>query len=180
MTTQRDELAAGPPAAALVADDPAEAFRQLSAGHVQAAFRLAWAILRDEGDAEDAAQDAFTAAWRQRFSLREVERFDAWFGRILVNCCRDRLRERARRPILTRGEFEVVSHDHSRATIERDELVREITRLDPDQQIVVMLRFWQDMAVDDIAERLGVRPGTVKSRLNRSMRRLRAFLEEAR
>jgi RNA polymerase sigma-70 factor, ECF subfamily len=163
--------------AGLAADDPEEAFRQLSARHVQSAYRLAWAILGDAGDAEDAAQDAFTSAWRQRNTLRDADRFDAWFGRILVNCCRDRLRRRAREPHPTPIEFDVGLPDHSRDSLERDELYREISRLDPDQRIVVILRFWQDMAVDDIAERLGVPPGTVKSRLHRSMRRLRVALE---
>ena len=180
MTRQPDGAAVCTASSVLVVDDPAEAFRQLSARHVQAAYRLAWAILGDEGDAEDAAQDAFTVAWRQRFSLREVERFDAWFGRILVNCCRDRLRQRARAPRVVRDGLEVVSQDHSRVTAERDELQREMTRLDPDQQIVVLLRFWEDLAIDDIAERLGVPAGTVKSRLHRSIRQLRVYLEEAR
>jgi RNA polymerase sigma factor (sigma-70 family) len=78
---------------------------------------------------------------------------------------------------LTTTDLDGALADHSHDTLERDELYREIARLDPDQRIVVILRFWQDMAVDDIAERLGVSPGTVKSRLHRSMRRLRVALE---
>jgi RNA polymerase sigma factor (sigma-70 family) len=79
---------------------------------------------------------------------------------------------------MARDGVDGVMPDHSRQTLDRDELYREITRLDPDQRIVVILRFWQDMAVDDIAERLGVPPGTVKSRLSRSVARLRVALEE--
>jgi len=178
MTTPPERVALAPQTASLAADDPEDAFRQLSARQVQAAYRLAWAILGDDRDAEDAAQDAFTLAWRQRFSLREVGRFDAWFGRILVNCCRDRLRKRRRTPRLMAGEVEGAVPDTNAATLERDELYAEIARLEPDQRIVVMLRFWNDMTVDDIAETLGVPTGTVKSRLHRSMRRLRVALEE--
>jgi RNA polymerase sigma-70 factor (ECF subfamily) len=61
--------------------------------------------------------------------------------------------------------------------LERDELYAAVAELEPDQRIVVMLRFWLDLTVDDIADRLGVPPGTVKSRLHRSMVRLRAALE---
>ena len=166
------------PAADMVEVDFGEAFRRLSEGHVQSAYRLAWAILGNEADAQDAVQDAFAAAWRQRSTLRDAKRFDAWFGRILLNRCRDRLRQRGRFPEMARDGVDGVMPDHSRQTLDRDELYREITRLDPDQRIVVILRFWQDMAVDDIAERLGVPPGTVKSRLSRSVARLRVALEE--
>jgi RNA polymerase sigma-70 factor (ECF subfamily) len=167
--------------------DAEEAFRQLSARNVQSAYRLAWAILGDDSDAEDATQDAFTSAWRQRRTLRDADRFDAWFGRILVNSCRDRLRRRAR----TRGIFGGGPHggdphggdrtgatpDNAHSLLERDELYSAVAGLDPDQRIVVMLRFWMDLTVDDIADRLGVPSGTVKSRLHRSMARLRATLE---
>lgn len=158
--------------------DSGDAFRRLSESHVQSAYRLAWAILGNEGDADDAVQDAFASAWRQRSSLREVERFDAWFGRILINRCRDRLRQRSRYPEMAPEGTEVALPDHSHAMLDRDELYQEINRLDPDQKIVVILRFWKDMAIDDIAERLGVPAGTVKSRLSRSVARLRMSLED--
>jgi RNA polymerase sigma-70 factor (ECF subfamily) len=157
-----------------------EAFRRVSARHVESAYRLAWAILGNDSDAEDATQDAFTSAWRQRLSLRDPDRFEAWFGRILVNSCRDRLRRRSRTWNLFGGEPDGVSPDHAPTALERDELYAAITALHPDQRIVVMLRFWQDLTVDEIADRLDVPAGTVKSRLHRSMARLRAVLEEDR
>jgi RNA polymerase sigma-70 factor (sigma-E family) len=166
--------------ARIAVDNSEEAFRQLSARHVQSAYRLAWAILGDDCDAEDATQDAFTSAWRQRSSLRDVDRFDAWFGRILINSCRDRLRRRARtRSAIGEGP-EATSPDHSHSMLERDELYSAVAGLDPDQRIVVMLRFWKDLTVDEIADRLDVPAGTVKSRLHRSMTRLRVVLEETR
>jgi RNA polymerase sigma-70 factor (ECF subfamily) len=79
---------------------------------------------------------------------------------------------------MARDDIDQALPDHSHATLDRDELYREINRLDPDQKIVVILRFWKDMAIDDIAERLGVPPGTVKSRLSRSVARLRMSLED--
>jgi RNA polymerase sigma-70 factor (ECF subfamily) len=165
--------------ARIAVDDPEEAFRQLSARHIQTAYRLAWAILGDDCDAEDATQDAFTSAWRQRSTLREADRFDAWFGRILVNSCRDRLRKRVRNRSLNLRSVgpEDEQPDHAPSMLERDELYRAVAELDPDQRIVVMLRFWMDLTVDDIADRLDVPAGTVKSRLHRSMTRLRAALE---
>lgn len=161
-----------------LARDSGEAFRRLSARHVQSAYRLAFAILGDGLEAEDAAQDAFTSAWRQRATLRDPDRFEAWFGRILVNVCRDRLRKRARIRRLA-GAMEEERHvDPAQATLDRDVLGRALASLDPDFRIVVILRFWTDLPVDGIAERLGIPAGTVKSRLHSSMRQLRAALEE--
>jgi len=177
MNTPYGGIALGQGATALAVSDPEEVFRQLSSRHVQTAYRLAWAILGDAPDAEDAVQDAFTSAWRRRTSLREADRFDAWFGRILINCCRDRLRQRARGPRSSAVMPEGVSPDHAPATAERDELATAMASLDEDQRIAVMLRFWLDMSVDDIAEKLGVPPGTVKSRLHRAMGKLRLALE---
>ena len=71
-----------------------EAFAALTRQNLDGAYRLAWAILRDSAEADDATQDAFAIAWRKRSSLREPDRFEAWFGRILVNVCRERLRSR--------------------------------------------------------------------------------------
>lgn len=63
---------------------------------IEPAFRTAMAILGHEADARDAIQEVFVKAWSQLLSLRDVERFDAWFGRILVNTCRSALRRRYR------------------------------------------------------------------------------------
>lgn len=158
--------------------DAAGVFRRLSSRHVVAAYRLALAILGDELEAEDASQDAFTLAWRQRASLRDLDKFEAWFSRILINICRDRLRRKTRaRHIVNAAAPEPVA-DPARAALDRDVLGRALAALTPDLRVVVVLRFWMDLSVGDIAERLGIPAGTVKSRLHSSMRQLRSALEE--
>ena len=71
----------------------AEAFQALADEHLDAAYRLARIILRDQAEAQDATHDAFVQAWRKWSTLRDPDRFEAWFDRILVNACRDRLRD---------------------------------------------------------------------------------------
>ena len=68
------------------------AFLALANEHLDRAYRLARAILRDPAEAQDATHDAFVQAWRKWETLRDPERFEAWFDRILVNTCRNRLR----------------------------------------------------------------------------------------
>lgn len=166
------------PVESVVASDEAtEAFRLMTARHLDKAYRLACAILGDAGEAEDATQDAFASAWRNRGTLRDTDKLEAWLGRILVNACRDRLRRRSRSRVqsLDLSSLPFVA-DGSDAASSRDELSRALARLDPDHRIVVILRFWADLTVEEIARRVGVAEGTVKSRLHYSMQQLRDAL----
>ncbi len=144
-------------------------------------YRLARAILADEREAEDALQDACMTAWRRGDSLRDPDRFQAWFERILINGCRDRLRGRQRqrvRSIALQAAWLAEGEGMAPDPAGRDGVLDDaFDRLDPDHRIVVLLRFWQDLTVEDIAERLGLPAGTVKSRLHYALRTLRTSLE---
>jgi RNA polymerase sigma-70 factor (ECF subfamily) len=144
---------------------------------LDASYRLARAILLDDGEAEDAVQEASLAAWRRRDSLRDADRFDVWFDRILVNQCRDQLRRRRRAVRVTAPPigFEPVAGAPETGT--DADLDRALDALDADHRIVVLLRYWQDRTVEDIADRVGIPAGTVKSRLHHALRTLRATLE---
>jgi RNA polymerase sigma-70 factor (ECF subfamily) len=156
-------------------------FERLIVDHLDRGYRLAAVILGNAADAEEAVSDAAMLAWRSRNGLRDPARFDAWFTRILVNTCRDRLRSRRRRPIvevLPTAPFELTEPGDFRDLVHtRDELGRAFERLSADDRITLGLRFWGDLPVDSIAERLDVPAGTVKSRLHNAVARLRAELQ---
>jgi len=185
--TSMQTLIAGRPVEESVAESAGEqgvdaaqsvAFRRLAESQLDASYRLASAILGDPTEAQDAVHDAFVTAWRKWGSLRDHSRFEPWFQRILVNTCRNRLRRASR---LSTSEFpaEVVrpAADETAAVHDRDVLDRGFERLSADDRVVLILRYYRDMKVDDIAELIGVRPGTVMSRLHRAQGRLRAALE---
>ncbi|HEX5465288.1 MAG TPA: sigma-70 family RNA polymerase sigma factor [Candidatus Limnocylindrales bacterium] len=146
------------------------------------AYRFATLILGDRVEAEDATHDAALAAWRHFDALRDTDRFEAWFGRILVNVCRDRLRARRRvtvRTIAADVSDEAVARRGPRAADPADAVARRqamgqaLATLDDAQREVIVLRFFLDLSIDQIAARLGSRPGTIKSRLHYAMRQLR-------
>jgi RNA polymerase sigma factor (sigma-70 family) len=153
---------------------------QLVAGLIDArvaeGYRLARAILLDDDEAEDAVQDACLNAWLKRSSLRERDRFDAWFDRILVNICRDRLRRRKRLREIT-PTLESRARLAEQAPPADQSLDMGFEALDADHRVVVLMRFWQDRTIDDIAARLEIPTGTVKSRLHYALRMMRAHLE---
>lgn len=139
------------------------------------AYRLAVVILRDRAAAEDAVQDAMLHAWQARTSLRDPRAGDAWFRRILVNRCRDRLRAAGRHPVVDLTLVErPADDDMANRSSQRDELARITRRMEPDDQLILALRYFQDLTVPEIALVLGVAEGTVKSRLHRALERVRA------
>lgn len=162
------------------ADARAFAFHRLADQHLDAAYRLAYAILHDPSDAQDATHDAFVTAWRRWATLRDPGRFQAWFDRILVNTCRHRLRDAGRHPTTDLSvDLAARGPGIERGVVARDMVAEGLAGLTPDQRTVIALRYARDLTVDQIAGTLGIRAGTVKSRLHYALRRLQATLEPA-
>jgi len=136
----------------------------------------AWLILQDAELARDAVQDAMVRAWRDLRGLRDPDRFGPWLHRLTVNACLDQARRRRRRRV---AEIELTDLDHPLATdaatevADRDLIDRALARLEPEQRVVVVLRFFLGMSLPETAATLGVPIGTVKSRLHRSLERMR-------
>lgn len=164
---------------ATAAEDRATAFRRLSHGHLDASYRLARAIMGNPAAAEDAVHDAFVSAWRQWHTLRDPSRFEAWFHRILVNTCRNQLKRSSRMRItdISSAPHPAIDDPHIVVSPEREAISQAMQELSEDHRVVLALRYYRDLTVDDIAELLGVRPGTVKSRLHHAQKQLRAALE---
>jgi RNA polymerase sigma-70 factor, ECF subfamily len=152
------------------------------------AYRYATLVLGSRSDAEDATHDAALSAWRRFGDLRDPARFDAWFGKILVNACRDQLRTRGRAPLSLdagpAGPTDYAYAPSSRVTADQADAVADhealgvaLRTLSPDQREVVVLRYYFDLTVDQIAARTGARQGTVKSRLHHALRYLRSAIE---
>ena len=138
-------------------------------------------ILRDPAEAQDATHDAFIQAWRKWSTLRDPLRFEAWFDRILVNACKDRLR-RSNRTVARdiSDELEVATPDPYTRTHERDAIEQALATLSPDHRVVVALRFDRDLTTDEIARRLDVPVGTVNSRLHYALRKLHDVIDRVR
>lgn len=154
------------------------AFRDLAEQHLDRSYRLAHVILGNPADAQDATHDAFVQAWRRWPSLRDPAKFPQWFDRILVNTCRDRLRRTTRWPTQDLSdELAARGTDLVDATLDRDIIGLALATLSPDHRVVVVLRFYQDLKAEEIARILGLRVGTVHSRLHYAMQRLRAALD---
>ena len=141
-------------------------------------YAIAYRILRDVERAQDAVQQAFLLAWRELPRLRDVERFDVWLHRLVVNACYEEFRRYRRWSTNVRalpadgpgGTDTTVSID------DRDALERAFRRLSPEHRAVVVLHHHAGYPLASIAEVAGVPIGTVKSRLHYATRILRESL----
>ena len=155
-------------------------FLDAAAPRLDHAYRLAGVLLGNATEAEDAVQDALAIAWQSFDRLREPERFGAWLDRIVVNGCRDRLRRRGIvRFVPIEAGGDPPARDPFQALLDRDAVLAGLAGLTDEERAIVVLRFWADLSIDDIAYRLDCPPGTVKSRLHRAVGRLRESLTDA-
>ena len=154
-----------------------EAFEALAIGVADRLYAIARLILRDTDLARDAVQEALVQAWRHLPGLRDPERFEAWMHRLVVNACADEARRRRRSAVISLIVPELRADDDARTVGDRDLIERGFQRLSADQRAVVVLRYYLDQTVPEMARTLGVPEGTVKSRLHHSMAALRASHE---
>jgi len=140
-------------------------------------YRTAWAILGNEADAADALQEATIRAYRAFGQLKGgAAAFPAWMRRILVNTCTQILRKRMRVIPVERPE-DFAEHPAVEMELPMDGDVWDaVSSLDERYRAVVVLRFLNDMQLEDIATALGIPLGTVKSRLHTALKLLRTRL----
>ncbi len=142
-------------------------------------FSIAYRILRDVGLAEDAVQQTLLRAWAQLPQLRDVERYEFWLQKLLVNACYDELRRyrRWKDRVTVLPVDGPASPDPFGSADDRDALDRAFARLEPDRRAAFVLHHHAGVPLAEIAEILGLPLGTVKSRLHYSIETLRAALD---
>lgn len=155
------------------------AFAQLASASIDRLYSAARLILRDDAAAEDAAQEALVSAWRHLPELRDPDRFEAWLHRLLVRACyREAGRTKRRMSVEVRAlETAPGVPDGALDVALRDQLERGFRRLDTDQRAVLVLHYFLGYSLDEAAALLGLPAGTVRSRLHRATRAMRAALD---
>jgi RNA polymerase sigma factor (sigma-70 family) len=160
-------------------------FRMLVARYQAKVHSIALSILGPgrQSDAEDVAQDVFVKVYRQLDSFRGDSKFSTWLYRISFNLAIDHQRKHARHQTEDPDHHpEPASFRHA----EHDQLDREqaaiiesaIAKLDPRQQMIVRLYYWQGFKTREIAEVLGSPEGTIKVYLLRARKSLALILTE--
>ena len=157
-----------------------EAFTQLVKVSLRRLTGVANLILRDSDLAQDAVQDACLMAWRDLRALRDPDAWDAWLHRLTVRACYKVARKERRRSMVelhvTPDPRSTPGADFSTDVVDRDWLGRELGRLDLDQRAVMVLHYYLDLPMADVAEILDIPYGTAASRLHRGLETLRSSM----
>ena len=156
-----------------------DAFAELAGATISSLNPVAWLILRDPEQAQDAVQNALIRAWRELPTLRDPGRFDAWMRRILVRTCIDEARRlRRHRLEIDIGTIAAPSvPDGSASIADRDQLERAFRHLDAESRALIVLHHYLDLPLPDVAATLRIPLGTAKSRLHRGLRAMRATID---
>jgi RNA polymerase sigma-70 factor (ECF subfamily) len=155
--------------------DAFEALIRAVGDHLLAVARK---ILRDPDAAEDALQSAVIRGWRSLPRLRDPARFDQWLYRILVMSCYAEANRRRR----VAGEVRLLAtepadNDPFGAIADRDVLEKAFKALTPNHRAIVVLHFFADLPLAEVADVLGINHGTARSRLHYALRAMRSALD---
>jgi RNA polymerase sigma-70 factor (ECF subfamily) len=168
----------------LAKDGDVRAYGELVERYRDVAFRTAWLIVRNAADAEDAAQEGFVKAYYALGRFRTAEPFRPWILRIVANEARNRRRSAGRQERLAlrilerRGPGDAAPSPDA-AAIEHERratLLAALETLPPRDREVIGYRYLLELSEAETAAALGIRVGTVKSRLSRALARLRDAL----
>ena len=170
----------------------AAAFEALVLRYQTQVYSLAYRMVGNEADAQDLAQEAFVRAWRALDSFQFSSQFSTWLYRLTSNICIDFLRSQKKRKHISltvlqddeQQQWDMPDHrplpeEQMIVAQEREALAKAIAALDPEYRQVLILRIVNDCSYQQISEIMGIREGTVKSRLSRAREQLRKKLAQS-
>jgi RNA polymerase sigma-70 factor, ECF subfamily len=164
-----------------VLEGDVEAFARLVDRHYARCARIAFRILGNREDAEEAIQDAFLRAFKALGDYEDRERFSSWLTRILVNQCRTVLARTKRRdalfPDLDPQRLDFVSPTDSNDD-DWPELEHVLDRLPAEQREAIVLKYADDLTYEEMSRITGAGESALKMRVQRAFARLRALLQE--
>jgi RNA polymerase sigma factor (sigma-70 family) len=151
-------------------------FADLLTPLIEPGFRLALGMLHDPQAAEDAVQEASFTAWRKLVRIQDQSRLRSWFLGVVANKCRNARRRKwvADVRLGLPEQLAVVSGEES--SLRGTDLRRAVAHLRHEDRLVVVLYFYLDMPLEDVATVAGISVGAARARLYRSVRRLRPEL----
>jgi RNA polymerase sigma-70 factor, ECF subfamily len=151
-------------------------FESLVGPLVEPGLRLAFSMLGDRAEAEDATQEAITRAWKRLPQLRDRAQIRPWFLAIVANQCRNVRRTRWFSTVRLADIFRPARLPEPE--VESLDLERALDRLPMGDRQVIFMYFYLDLPVEEVAIALGISPAAAKGRIYRACHRLRPDLQE--
>jgi RNA polymerase sigma-70 factor, ECF subfamily len=158
-----------------------EAFRMLLEQYGSVLFGTAYLIMRDKGLAEDVVQEALIQIWKYLPSFHFKSSIKTWMVRIVINEARQQMRKKKWPTVpLESANQEIDAIDETDTELilneERQSVREALNRLQTEHREAVILHYYSDLTIPEIAAVTGQREGTIKSRLSRALKRLGEIL----
>ncbi|CAI8961257.1 RNA polymerase sigma-70 factor, ECF subfamily [Brevibacillus sp. IT-7CA2] len=162
----------------LAQDGSVEAFARVIQLYERTLYGLARTYVGRDEDCADVVQDTMMKAFRAIRTLREPAYFKTWMIQILINECRQWQRKKRRSPTVELSPLQI-GEKAVQAPYEAIELTEAVWKLEHELRSVVWLHYYEDLPIKQVALRVGIPEGTVKSRLHRARMLLAEELESS-
>lgn len=154
-----------------------EALTQLILQEKEHFYRLAYSYVKNEQDALDVVQDSIHKALRAVHRLEREANLRSWYIRIIINTAIDKLRKQKREVLIDQNVLESIAPS-STDRYKNMDLEYVLEKLSPKYRIVIVLKYFEDLTLREIAEALEISENTAKTRLYRGLNLLRDMLKE--
>ena len=140
-------------------------------------YRIAYSYVRNEADAQDVVQESAYKAIYHSKKLKQPEYAQTWISRIVINEALSFLRKHKREILPMDAETETAASEENVSKEETMDLKEAMEKLPKEERLLITLRFFEDKKLEEIAEICGEALSTIKSRLYRTLKKLRLDLE---
>lgn len=152
------------------------AYGQLIELHKEYLYRMAFTYMKNEDDALDIVSECVLKGFQNIRKLKDAAMFRTWITRILINVVNDTYNKRT--VVLDISECEIEEQAHGISKEERIDLYSAIDSLEAKYKTVIILKYFSDMKIADIAYIMGIPEGSVSAYLTRAKQELKEYLKE--
>lgn len=140
-------------------------------------YKVAFMYLKNEDDALDCIQESIIKAIKSLNSLKEPQYFNTWITRITINTCKDYIKKSNKVVSVDIKDYENKLITENEDFDDMEDMHKALEKLSDKERELIVMRYLKDMSLKDISTTIDVPLGTVKSRLNRSLKRLKLHME---
>lgn len=142
-------------------------------------YKVAFVYLKNEDDALDCIHEAIIKAIKSINTLKEPQYFNTWITRITINVCKDYIRKNNRVVLVDIKHYENDLFTEDNQSDVKEDINNALNKLSESERELIVMRYLEDKSLKDIAFKTNKPLGTVKSKINRTLKKLRVYMGEA-
>lgn len=141
-------------------------------------YKVSFMYLQNENDTLDCVHEAIIKAIKSLKTLKNPQYFNAWMTRITINVCKDYIKKNSKVTLVDIRDFEsnlIIEDDKN--SFEDYNIITSLDKLSEKERELIVMRYLDDKSLKDISDEINIPLGTVKSRLNRTLKKLKMYFE---